>query len=70
MEKRLIVIDSMVMFYRLELAEARKKGIDEVRKINTYLANQMKTLYEIARKGDIPVLVTTQVYNDFLNEVL
>ena len=64
----LIVVDSMVMFYRLELAEARKKGIEEIRKINSYLANQMKTLYEIARKGDIPVLITTQIYKDFLNE--
>jgi len=64
----LIVVDSMVMFYRLELAEARKRGLEEVRRINNELANQMKALYEIARKGDIPVLITTQVYNDFLNE--
>lgn len=64
----LIIVDSMVMFYRLELAEARKRGLDEVRRINNELANQMKALYEIARKGDIPVLITTQVYNDFLNE--
>jgi len=64
----LIIIDSMVMFYRLELAEARKKGLDHVREINSSLANQMKMLYEIARKGDIPILITTQVYSDFLNE--
>jgi DNA repair protein RadB len=64
----MIIVDSMVMFYRLELAEARKKSIEEVRKINNDLANQMKALYEIARKHDIPVLITTQVYNDFLNE--
>jgi len=64
----LILVDSMVMFYRLELALARKRGIDEVRRINNELANQMKALYEIARKGNIPVLITTQVYNDFLNE--
>ncbi|MEK6860038.1 MAG: DNA repair and recombination protein RadB [Nanoarchaeota archaeon] len=64
----LIIVDSMVMFYRLELAEARKRGIEEVRRINNELANQMSALYEIARKGDIPVLITTQVYNDFLNE--
>jgi DNA repair protein RadB len=56
------------MYYRLELAEARKKGIDEIRRINNELANQIKTLHEIARKGDIPVLITAQVYNDFLNE--
>jgi len=64
----LILVDSMVMFYRLELALARKRGIEEVRRINNELANQMKALYEIARKGNIPVLITTQVYNDFLNE--
>ena len=64
----LIIVDSMVMFYRLELAEARKRGQDEVRRINADLANQMGSLYEIARKGDIPILITTQVYNDFLNE--
>ena len=64
----LIIVDSMVMFYRLELAEARKRGFEEVRRINNELANQMKDLYEIARKGDVPILITTQVYNDFLNE--
>lgn len=64
----LIIVDSMVMFYRLELADARKRGIDEIRRINSELSNHIKTLYEIARKGDIPVLITGQVYNDFLNE--
>ena len=64
----MIIVDSMVMFYRLELAEARKKSQDEVRRINNELANQMKALYEIARKHDIPILITTQVYNDFQKE--
>ncbi len=64
----LIIVDSMVMFYRLELSEARKKGTDEVRRINSYLANQVKTLYEIARKANIPILITSQVYSNFLNE--
>jgi DNA repair protein RadB len=64
----LIVVDSITMLYRLELAEARKKGLDEIRKINFELANQMKVLYEIARKKNLPVLITCQVYNDFLNE--
>jgi len=64
----LIIVDSMVMYYRLELAEARKKGLEEVQRVNSDLANQMKSLYEIARKRDIPVLVTGQVYNDFLSE--
>lgn len=64
----LLIVDSMTMLYRLELAEARKKSTDHVRKVNFDLANQMKILYEIARKKDIPVLITTQVYNDFLSE--
>ena len=64
----LIIVDSMVMYYRLELAEARKRGIDEVRRINTELSNQIKNLHEIARIGDIPILITSQVYNDFMNE--
>jgi DNA repair protein RadB len=64
----LIIVDSMVMFYRLELADARKKGIEEIRNVNNELANQMNALYEIARKENIPVIITTQVYNDFLNE--
>lgn len=64
----LIIVDSMVMFYRLELAEARKKSNEEVRKINADLANQMRSLYEIARKHNIPVIITTQVYNDFQKE--
>jgi len=64
----LIVVDSMTMLYRLELSDARKKGIDEVRKINSDLANQMRSLYEIARKREIPVLITSQVYTEFLSE--
>jgi DNA repair protein RadB len=64
----LIIVDSMVMYYRLELAEARKKGIEYVRKVNSDLVKQVRTLYEIGRKMDIPILITTQVYNDYLSE--
>jgi DNA repair protein RadB len=64
----LIIVDSMTMLYRLELAEARKSGIDEVRDVNNSLAKQMNALYEIARKQEIPVLVTSQVYSEFLSE--
>ncbi|MBD3252706.1 DNA repair and recombination protein RadB [Candidatus Pacearchaeota archaeon] len=64
----LIVADSMTMLYRLELAEARRNGMEEIRKVNYELANQMKALYEIARKKQIPVLITTQIYYDFLSE--
>lgn len=63
----LVIVDSLTMFYRLELAEARKKGIEEIKRINSDLANQIGSLSEIARKKDIPILVTAQVYHDFLS---
>ena len=64
-EISLIVVDSMTILYRLDFADAREKGekeIREIQKINSALAWQMKTLAEIARKKNIPVLVTNQVY--------
>lgn len=64
----LIVVDSITMLYRLELAMARKKGIDALRMVNSKLAVQMKTLHEIARKKCIPIIVTAQVYKDFFSE--
>jgi DNA repair protein RadB len=64
----MIIVDSITMFYRLELADARKKGLEFVQKINSDLAEQMKILYEIARKKEIPILITSQVYNEFLSE--
>ena len=64
----LIIVDSITMLYRLELADARKIGLEEVRSVNNDLAKQMRALYEIARKRGIPVLITSQVYNEFLSE--
>jgi DNA repair protein RadB len=64
----LIIIDSFIMLYRLELADARKSGIDSVRILNSNLAEQMRILYEIARKKNIPIIITSQVYSDFLND--
>lgn len=71
----LIVIDGMAMLYRLELAEAKqekelneKKEIGKIREINSKLAEQMRILAEIARKKQIPVIVTNQVYSEFLSE--
>jgi len=64
----LIIVDSMTMLYRLELADAKKKGLEEVQKVNADLAKQMRALYEIARKRDIPVLITGQVYSEYLSE--
>ncbi len=56
----LVVIDSVIMLYRL------KKGSDEeIKKTNKEFANQLAILSQIARKRNIPVLVTNQVYADF-----
>lgn len=66
----LIVIDGMTMLYRLELAEAKKQDDKSNKKsiseINSKLATQMRILAEISRKKQIPVIVTNQVYAEFL----
>ena len=59
----LIIVDSITILYRLDFADAREKGDEEIQKINSELVRQIKTLAEIARKKEIPVLVTNQVYN-------
>ncbi|MGK0208754.1 MAG: DNA repair protein RadB [Patescibacteria group bacterium] len=62
----LIVVDSIVMLYRLEMGEA--SGSDDssaIGEINNQLAKQLRSLNEIARKQHIPVLVTNQVYAKF-----
>lgn len=59
----LIIVDGMTILYRLEFANAREKGDVEIKKINSELVNQMKTLAEIARKREIPVLITNQIYH-------
>ncbi|MEK6854758.1 MAG: DNA repair and recombination protein RadB [Nanoarchaeota archaeon] len=61
-EVSLIVVDSMTILYRLDFAAAREKSELEIQKINSELARQMKILAEIARKREIPVVVTNQVY--------
>jgi len=65
----LIVIDGMAMLYRLELGDAVKSGNSEnIKKINREIANQMRVLAEIARKQQIPIIITNQVYTEFLSE--
>ncbi len=64
----LIIVDSITMLYRLELAEARKQGLEQVQNTNSDLANQVKALYEIAMKKQIPIIITSQVYSGFLSE--
>jgi len=62
------------MLYRLDFASARdnddrsrkenesEKDIREMQKVNDELVRQMRTLAEIARKREIPVILTNQVY--------
>ncbi len=65
----LIIIDGMAMLYRLELADAQKSGDSEnVKKLNREIAKQMRNLAEICRKQQIPILITNQVYMNFLSE--
>jgi len=59
----------MTMLYRLELAEASKsKEEGKIREINSKLAGQLRILSEIARKRNIPILITNQVYSEFLSK--
>ena len=67
----LIVVDGMTILYRLDFASAREQGEKEMQKINSELVLQIKTLAEIARKKEIPVLVTNQVYQwDFESKMV
>ena len=64
----LIVIDSMVMLYRLAFGEASQtKDFEQVKAVNSELARQLRILAEISRSRNIPVLVTNQVYGEFLS---
>jgi len=67
-EVGLIIVDSMAMLYRIELGDAIS-GEDEekVREVNRDVARQMRTLVEISRKKNIPVIITNQVYGNFLS---
>lgn len=62
----LIIIDSIAMLYRLELADAiNTEELDKIQKVNRRLADQLRILNEISRKQNIPVIVTNQVYSVF-----
>jgi len=65
----LIVVDSAVMLYRLEMSQANSFHNDEqARMINRALAKQLRILSEIARNKNIPVIVTNQVYSPFIKK--
>lgn len=62
----LIVVDSIAMLYRLELGAAiSSDDRSRIGVINRKLADQLRSLTEIARKQNIPVVVTNQVYSLF-----
>lgn len=56
----LIIVDTISYLYRIEMG----KGND-IKQINNELGLQVSYLMEIARKHNIPVLITNQVYADF-----
>jgi len=65
----LIIVDGMTMLYRLDLAEAiKEKSENKIREINSKLARQLRILAEIARTKNISVLVSNQVYSEFLSD--
>jgi len=63
----LIIIDGITMLYRLELGDARKDD-EKVKAVNKELARQMSILAEVSQKQGIPVIITNQVYSEFLSE--
>jgi len=54
----LVILDSATLFYRLALDDERSTYLRRV------LANQIMHLLEIARKYDLAVIITNQVYMD------
>ena len=65
----LIIVDGMAMLYRLELGGAIKQRDDEqIRDVNREVVKQMRILAEISRKQNIPIIITNQVYHEFLSE--
>ena len=66
----LIIVDSIGMLYRLELAEAVKSEDSHlIKEVNRKLASQLRTLNEICRKQKIPVVVTNQVYSNYVKNI-
>ncbi len=65
-EINLIIVDSIGMLYRLELAQAiESKELEKIQTVNSKMAKQLMFLNEIARKQNIPVIVTNQVYSSY-----
>ncbi len=60
---KLIVIDSIVSLYRLEIDK------DNYTEINKELAKQLSSLSTIAREKKIPIIITNQVYSVNSDEI-
>ncbi len=56
----LIVVDTIAMLYRLEMGKS-----EDVYGVNKELGLQLSYIGEVARKKNIPVLITNQVYSNF-----
>ena len=56
----LIIIDTLTIYYRLELAKD-----SNIKNANNNLIWQLSYLKEITTKNQIPILITNQVYSDF-----
>ena len=56
----MIILDSVAMLYRLEMGQTKN-----VQKVNRELGIQLAYLTQLARKKNIPILITNQVYADF-----
>lgn len=54
----LVVVDSLVMLYRLKLG-------DDAQKVNSALGEQLRLLTELSRSFKIPIIVTNQMYTTF-----
>lgn len=64
----MIVLDSIAMLYRLEVGIANSlKNVDRVCEVNSSVSSQFKNLVKIARKLKIPIIVTNQVWGNFLS---
>jgi len=58
----LVILDSAVAFYRYE------RNDENAQEMNKAFASQLAKLSEIARKFNIAVIITTQVYSSFEND--
>ena len=59
----LVIVDTIAMLYRLEIGKTK-----DIYETNKELGEQLSYLSELARKKNIPILITNQVYADFENK--